>query len=90
MVLLHRRGRVENLSDMRFPHNNPGITTWKGYIHVFGSHAGLGEVKCERLSLYPMDCNWELLSDVHKRRAQFTPVVWTVQFTSAASMRIEQ
>jgi len=75
-LLLHRSGRVEDLTDMKFPHNNSGVIAWRGRIHVFGSYCGPGGEKCERLPLFPVGSAWEQLPDMQFRRALFTPVVW--------------
>lgn len=96
---LHRSGRVKVLSDMKHPHNNPGMVMWAGFVHVFGSFVGPGETKCERLLL--TQSAWEQLPDLHSRRSLFTPVVWrneiylcggyqnsTVEVFDGATMRL--
>ena len=73
VLLLHRSGQVNALPSLIYPHNNPGMVVWRRAVHVFGSFAGPGGERCERMHL---GSTWELLPDMHSPRATFTPAIW--------------
>ena len=74
-VFVHVNGQVEDVCDMIFEHNNPGLVVWKGNIYVFGSYAGTGVTKCEGLEL-KRNSAWRAGPDMQSRRTLFTPAVW--------------